>query len=509
MNTNIRDIDVLKTWCLSATLNFTRYFFKHRFNRKFVVGEHHIKIAAVLDAVLAGKIKRLIINIAPRYGKTEIAVKSFIAEGLALNPRAKFIHLSYSDDLARDNSTGVQEIMNQPEYQRLFDAKPLSPNSKKWYTKEGGGLYAVSSAGQVTGFGAGLVDLEETEEEKRIREARELQEEQEFDEFMSALEAEIEANELAIDADVNFGGAIVIDDPIKPDDALSSLVRDKVNNKFDTTIRNRVNSRNTPIIIIMQRLHEQDLCGFLLEREPEEWTVLSLPCIYNDEEGNECALWPFKQTLEELKAERKKNAFVFDTQYMQNPTPLQGLMYENPFKEYEAIPYCKRMIPKNYTDTADEGKDYLCSICYVETEIGNFVTEVLYTQKSMEYTEAKTAEMLTKHNIKEANIESNNGGRGFARAVESQCRIMGNDTTKFKWFFQSLNKNVRIFTNSNAVQNLTYFPVGWNHLWPEFYKAITTYMKVGNNRFDDAPDALTGTVEKRKKSGTQNLSGLF
>lgn len=494
----VRDIDILKTWCLSNTLNFTRYFFKHRFKRKFVIGQHHEKIAAALDDVLAGKIKKLIINIAPRYGKTELAVKNFIAEGLALNPRAKFIHLSYSDDLARDNSMGVQEIMTQPEYKRLFEAVPTSPNTKKWYTKEGGGLYAVSSAGQVTGFGAGLVDEEETEEEKQAREEQEQEEQENLDEFLSCIEA-----------DENFGGAIIIDDPIKPDDALSSLVREKVNNKFDTTIRNRVNSRNTPIIIIMQRLHENDLCGHLIEREPEEWTVLSLPCIYNDEEGNECALWPFKHTLDELKKERGKNAFVFDTQYMQNPKPLEGLMYENPFKEYEVIPYCKRMVRKNYTDTADEGKDFLCSINYVETEIGNFVLDILYTQKSMEYTEPKTAEMLTKHNIQEANIESNNGGKGFSRAVESQCRIMENNKTKFKWFHQSENKNVRIFNHSAAVQNLTYFPKGWNHLWPEFHKAITTYMKVGKNDHDDAPDALTGTVEKRKKSGKQDLGGLF
>ena len=87
-------------------------------------------IADALNKVFSGETKKLIINIAPRYGKTEQAVKNFIANGLALNPKAKFIHLSYSDDLARDNSRGVQEIMRDPEFQRLFDAKPTSPNTK-------------------------------------------------------------------------------------------------------------------------------------------------------------------------------------------------------------------------------------------------------------------------------------------------------------------------------------------------------------------------------------------
>ena len=106
MNTDGRfwDIDVKKTWVLSSTLNFTRFFYKEQFNRKFVVGDHHKKIAEALDKVLSGEITRLMINVAPRYSNTEMAVKNFIAEGLALNPRARFIHLSYSDDLARDNS---------------------------------------------------------------------------------------------------------------------------------------------------------------------------------------------------------------------------------------------------------------------------------------------------------------------------------------------------------------------------------------------------------------------
>lgn len=489
MNINIRDIDIKKTWCLSSTLNFTRYFFKTRFNRKFVVGDHHVKIASALDDVLAGKTKKLIINIAPRYGKTEVAVKNFIAEGLALNPKAKFIHLSYSDDLARDNSMGVQEIINSPEYQQLFEARPTSTSTKKWYTEQGGGLYAVSSAGQVTGFGAGLVDLEEEESIEDIAD---------FDEFISA-----------IDADENFGGAIIIDDPIKPDDARSVTVRDKVNNKFDTTIRNRVNSRNTPIIIIMQRLDEDDLCGHLMRQEPGEWTILSLPCIYN-ENGEEKALWEFKHTLAELKDLRKKNSFVFDTQYMQDPKPLEGLMYEQGFREYDTIPHSRMMLRKNYTDTADTGEDFLCSICYVETESANYVLDVLYTPKPMEYTEPKTAEMLTKNEISVSIVESNNGGRGFARNVEAQSRILKNNKTKFTWFHQSENKQVRIFTKSADVQNLTYFPRGWDKMWTEFYKHVTSYKKVGKNDHDDPEDVLTGMVEWRGKGNYAiDLTGYF
>ena len=481
----VRDIDLLKTWTLHSVLNFTRYFFKQKFKRKFVVGQHHVAIGKALDRVLSGECKRLIINIAPRYGKTELAVKNFIAMGLAINPKAKFIHLSYSDDLARDNSRGVQEILREDSYRRLFpETKPTSINTRKWFTSAGGGLYAVSSAGQVTGFGAGIVDKDEEEE----------------------LSAEVE--ELASVDDGNFGGAIVIDDPIKPDDARSETVREKVNQKFETTIRNRVNSRNTPIIIIMQRLDEEDLCGYLQKLEPEDWEVLSLPVIQHDENGEEVALWPFKHTLDELHDLREKNAFVFDTQYMQNPRPITGLMYERKFSTYEAVPITRKRKIKAYIDTADTGKDFLCCIIYVETEIGNFILDVYYTQAPMEVTESETARRLSKYEVEECIVESNNGGRGFGRKVCENCRIIGNRKTTFFYFTQTENKDVRIFNHSNEVQNICVMPTRWDLLWPQFYKAITQYKKEGGNAHDDAPDALTGTVEKRKQNA-QHLAGIF
>jgi predicted phage terminase large subunit-like protein len=379
----------------------------------------------------------------------------------------------------------VQEILREDSYRRLYPGtKPTSVNTRKWFTSEGGGLYAVSSAGQVTGFGAGIVDKDEEEE----------------------LSAEVE--ELASVSDGTFGGAIVIDDPIKPDDARSDTVRDKVNQKFETTIRNRVNSRNTPIIIIMQRLDEQDLCGYLQKLEPEEWEVLSLPVIQTDEEGNEVALWPFKHTLEELQDLREKNSFVFDTQYMQNPRPIEGLMYERTFMTYQAIPITRKRKIKAYIDTADTGKDFLCCIIYIETEIGNFILDVYYTQAPMETTESETARRLTKYGVEECIVESNNGGRGFGRKVRDNCRILMNRKTSFTFFTQTDNKDVRIFNHSNEVQNLTVFPERWDLLWPQFYKAITQYKKEGGNAHDDAPDALTGTIEKRNKQA-QNLTGIF
>lgn len=465
--------DVLRSWVLSDSLHFARYFFKlMNGGKKFVVGKHHRMICDKLNDVLTGKTRRLIINIAPRYSKSELVSRNFIAMGLAINPAAKFIHLSYSGDLALGNSVAVKDIVKSEDYQRLFGVEIAvgTDTKSQWNTTKGGGLYATSSLGQVTGFGAGAIENEGD--------------------------------------DWQFGGAIVIDDPIKPADALSDNNREAVNLHFETTIRNRVNSRNTPIIIIMQRLHEHDLCGYLMELEPDGWEVLSVPCISYNEDGEEEALWPFKHTIEELHKIESANQFVFDTQYMQNPKPLEGLMYSK-LRTYEVLPM-EQSIRKNYTDTADKGADFLCSVCYVETPSGMYVTDVLYTDKPMEYTEVKTAEMLLINGTQLVKVESNNGGEGFARNVEKNVRMQGTPVAlkmRFTSFFQGLNKNVRIFSHSAEVQNLIFFPSDWETRWPQFAQAVKGYRKVGRNAHDDAPDVLTGMVENFTPGVTTGVTG--
>lgn len=399
---------------------------------------------------------------------TELAVKSFIAYGLALNPQSKFLHLSYSSDLAQENSVAVKDIVESPEYQEIFDiqVKQGSNTKSRWDTEQGGKVYATSTLGQITGFGAGSVE-----------------------------------------DDGKFSGAIIIDDPIKPEDALSDNEREKVNRRFETTIRNRVNSRNTPIIIIMQRLHEHDLCGYLKEIEPEEWEVVSMPCI--TDEGK--ALWEFKHTLEELRRLRQTNSFVFETQYMQNPKPIEGLMYGE-FQEYDTIPLYARAVKKNYTDTADTGSDFFCSICYEEHSDAMYVTDIIYTKKSMEYTEQAMAQMLAKQRIQYSIIESNNGGRIFRRNVERITREYGNLRCSFKDFTQTKNKQVRIFSYSNEVTNLIRFPRGWERKWAEFAGHIKSFRKEGVNQHDDAEDVLTGMVEffrKNAQGDTSVLNGLL
>lgn len=285
---SIEKARALKAKLLYDPLFFTRFFFKHQYNRKFIVGDHHVQICKKIKKVLNGETTRLIINMPPRYGKTELVVKSFMALGFALNPKCKFIHTSYSDVLALDNSESVRDLIKSDIYQTLFPIKTKkdSDAKSKWYTESGGGVYATASGGQITGFGAGQVDEDDQDLKEWINELEKMQ---------------------------DFSGAIIIDDPVKPEDARSETKRELVNTRFDSTIRSRTNSRNTPIIVIMQRVHDMDLTGYLKAIEPNIWDVLSLPAI----KENGTALWEFKHNIEELYHLRKVNFYVFNTQYQQ------------------------------------------------------------------------------------------------------------------------------------------------------------------------------------------------
>lgn len=470
-----------KQLLLSSTLRFTQGFFQYMNGAPYIVGEHHIKICHYLDKVVKGEIQKLIINISPRFGKTLLVSQMFPAYGFALNPRSLFLHLSYSGALTLDNSVATKDIITSKYFQNVFrvDFDKRVNSASKWKTTEGGGEYATSMLGQITGFGAGQVELDYNKDEDKL-----------FDDFTARYNPN------------GFAGAIIIDDPIKPDEALSDKIREKVNLRFETTIRNRVNSRKTPIIVIMQRLHEHDLCGYLQEVEPDEWTVLSLPAIMTDGHGKQRALWPFKLNIEELMKIKNANSYVFETQYMQNPTPIEGLMYR-PFKTYEMLP--NRRIAKfkgNVTDPADTGADWLCSICFdVHTE-GYYVTDVLYTKKPAEYTEQAMAQMLCKNETDNCFIEANNGGRLFMRNVEKITREYENRKTRFIPYTQRQNKQVRIFSRSNEVCNMLIFPVNWDKRWPEFYRDITSYRKEGVMAHDDAPDCATAIIEQCEKWGS-------
>ena len=273
---------------------FVRYFFKAQYNKPFVVVPYQKVIFDALERVVRGETRRLIINIPPRYSKTEIAVKMFVAWCMANNPAAKFIHLSYSDDLALDNSSAIRDLIKSQEFQRFFpmSLRTDSDSKKKWMTEARGGLYATAAGGAITGFGAGGIG--------RV----------------------YSGNGSPADG---FAGCIILDDALKPDDAFSDTMRERINRRYTNTIASRTNSPETPVVVIMQRLHENDMAGFLLNGgSGEEWEHICLPAITPEGE----ALWPEKHSIEMLRQMENADPYTFAGQYMQRPSPLDGGIFK-------------------------------------------------------------------------------------------------------------------------------------------------------------------------------------
>ncbi len=325
-----------------------------------------------------------------------------------------------------------------------------------------------------------------------------------------ALDGSEEANYLATSPSgtaTGFGcNVMIIDDVIKNSaEAYNENTLQALKDWFTNTMLSRTEN-GFKLIIIMTRWATGDLAGFILDNYEN---VIHINYKAVQEDGS--MLCPEILSAADYKLKTKNmNPDIVAANYQQEPIDIKGRLYTS-IKTYAEIPKDDNGKPLfsyilNYTDTADEGSDFLCSICYGMYNEEYYILDVYYTKDAMEKTEPETAKMLTKHNVGCAIIESNNGGRGFARNVERECRALGNNHTTFKSFHQADNKKARILSNSTSVMNNVYFPLNWQDRFPEFFEAITKYQKEGKNLHDDAPDALTGVYENPKPKGQIKLN---
>lgn len=275
------ELAVLQHAAQNDLLFFTRWMFRVRRGYSYQVRPHHIQIVDALMRVVRGECKRLIINIPPRSGKTELSVVNFMAWALGKFPDSEFIYTSYSARLASNFSWQTRELVQNPEYQRIFPLCRLRDDSKardEWRTTAGGIVYSVGAGGTITGYGAGK-------------------------------------------SRPGFAGCLILDDPHKADEASSDVIREGVLEWFQTTLESRKNSPETPIIVIMQRLHERDMAGWLLSGgNGEQWEHLCCAAITESGES----LWPEKWSIEDLRRMEQAAPYVFAGQYLQRPAPPEG-----------------------------------------------------------------------------------------------------------------------------------------------------------------------------------------
>lgn len=312
-------------------LTFTKTMFKARKGFDLIDNWHQEAICNALERVVIGQCNRLIINIPPRAGKTEIAVINFIAWCMGNWPDSEFIHPSYSGRLATNNTFNVRSVMQHEDFAKIFGAPVFRHDSNaknEFRTEQGGIVYATGSDGTITGYGAG-----------KMRES--------------------------------FGGAIIIDDPHKAGEANSDTRRQNVLDWFSTTIESRKNRPDTPIIIIMQRLHENDLSGFLLGGgNGEEWENLVI-----DAEQDGESFWERQFPWDELKRMEKADSYRYAGQYRQTPAPIGGGIFKNHWwNYYDALPKLKyRFIVADTAQKIKTQNDYSVLQCWGESEKGQAV----------------------------------------------------------------------------------------------------------------------------------------
>jgi len=278
-----------------------RSFYELHPGHQLDLAPHIELIATKLEAVRRGEIRRLIINLPPRHLKSHCVSVAFIAYLLGHDPAKHVICASYGQELADDLAAACRRLMRSPFYRALFGNVLAGRQAvNDFETVHGGRRLATSVGGVLTGRGADV---------------------------------------------------IVIDDPQKADEALSETSRKATHTWFDNTLRSRLNDKeNGWIIIVMQRLHQDDLVGHVLEQE--HWDVLSLPAIAEVDERHLIdrplgrrffrrkpgdILHPARESAESLAHTRRAiSEFSFASQYQQNPIPLGGAIVKTEWLRFYA-----------------------------------------------------------------------------------------------------------------------------------------------------------------------------
>lgn len=405
----------------------------------------------------------LVINMPPRHGKSRTA--SLFADWVfGKNKEEKVMTGSYNETLSTTFSKSVRDTIQQikadPEkivYSDIFPGVCIKKGdgAMNLWSLEGGfnNYLATSPTGTATGFGCSLM---------------------------------------------------VIDDLIKnSEEAYNDDTLEKHWNWFTNTMLSRL-EEGGKIIIIMTRWATKDLAGRALDHFKEERKKtrhITMKALQDD--GTMLCGEILSKESYDMKV-RAMGVDIASANYQQIPIDVKGRLYST-FKTYEDVPRDQNGNPLfthtgAYIDTADEGDDFLSGAVYGEYNGEAYILDIIYTKDPMEVTEPDTAKMLYENNVNIADIESNNGGRGFARAVERILRERyGSNRTVIRWFHQSKNKKARILSNATWVMEHIYFPVNWRDRWPDYYRDMNTYQREGKNKHDDAPDMTTGIAENLTK----------
>ena len=418
-----------------------------------------------MQAFLSSSYDVLIICEPPRHGKSRTAGK-MVEWTLGNDKTKKIMTGSYNKTLSTTFSKNVRNNIAERKadeekiiFSDVFPGVQIKrgDGAMDMWSVEGGynSYLATSPDGTATGFGADLLVLDDT--------------------IKSAYEAHHEGK------------------------------KQEIWDWFTDTMLSRLENGGK-IIIIMTRWATDDLAGRALEELPKAgYKVRHISFKAEQDDGSMLC----DEVLSRKDYEKKKATMgrdILEANYNQTPIDIKGRLYGE-FKTYKALPPFFDYI-RSYTDTADEGSDYLVTIVYGVYLDCLYILDVYLSQLKNELTEEPNADVLARNNVNLAIVESNNGGKGFARNVRDILKKKyPKKRIRIRWFHQSKNKKARILSEAPTIMEKVLMPYNWIERWPEFAKQLYKYQKDGENEHDDVPDCLTGCVETYAMSGTKVLKG--
>lgn len=399
---------------------------------------------------------KLIIEMPPQHGKSR-TLTNFTAWVFGQNQEERVITGSYNDELAQDFSRYTRDIITAVSNTGEIVYSDIFPDTK---IKRGDASYKHwALEGQFFNYKGTGVNGTVTGKGATVR---------------------------------------IIDDPVKSAEiAYNEIALKKLWTWYTGTWISRRGGPLVMDIICNTPWAKKDPTGRLLELQPDEWYRLSMP-VMDDKENMLCDTILDRAAYADIEA--IADPHILAANYLMQRLDIKGRLYSG-FNTYSKMPEATTGVV-SYTDTADEGDDFLCSIVAKLHGLFWYVVDVIYTQAAQEETEVSVSNMLMRNETTFDMIESNNGGRGFARNI---IRIIKDKDKRsnVRWFHQSKNKKARILTQSTTVQKYILFPEGWKDKWPVFYESVINYQKEGKNSHDDAPDTLTGLIEK---TGDKSMS---
>jgi predicted phage terminase large subunit-like protein len=297
---------------------------------------------------------------------------------------------------------------------------------------------------------------------------------------------------------------LVVDDPIKnADEAFNETIMQKTCSWITDTLLSRMEGLALFALVMTRWPGGDPAEEFLIGENAHLYYVISKPACLDEEKGimlnsEILAFKTFKERLIDT------DESVFMANYQQLIVNPKGALYKV-FQTYHHLPTDTEGKPVYdalifYCDSADGGGDYTTMLCGVEYQKLVYLTGVFYKCVKSEEAIVEIAQMLKDCKIREGRVESNSGGKAFAKDLEKELKRI-NHTCYVEWFHQSGNKNSRILSNAATVQKSMRYPVDWTVRWRDYAHAMKSYLRVGRNKHDDAPDGTTGLIEYVESRG--------